>query len=292
MSTYSELLGIKVKPETKENIMKLTEKLTQAGRIDYKGDVIDYLIQRADLRDLSEEISYGGYLRDLQQQTKRIEEIFVSLAKQNEGNLEFTKKEMQGKIIELQEVVNQLEREKNELEMQLAEEKSKIEELTGLIEVNQKAVNDYSDRIEEQKNTISIMSANMKALEDKVKTLKQLEDTNRKLNQDLTNKEFYLKELTDKVSSLEKSIQEQKDYYEKKIEMQNFEWEKALFEKEREFQNHFQSMADELYKQRDDYISKYDEKLSSLQDKYNTLLEEKQKLEAQLNKEGNKNRND
>jgi len=45
MSGNTEMLGVKVKPETKEQISELIDQAKESGMIEYNGDIYDLFVQ-------------------------------------------------------------------------------------------------------------------------------------------------------------------------------------------------------------------------------------------------------
>jgi hypothetical protein len=304
VSRYSELLGVKVKPETKSSINELTEKLETAGKISYKGDVFDFLLQQADLRNLEEEMSYGAQLKELQQHTERINQIFVGLAKQNDVNVQYIQQEHEKQRGRLQEAL-ELQTEKNRtLEEALTQEADNNSKLTDELMVNQKKLNEYSERVDEQKKMILSQQSELDNKNEEIKSLHHLKEQNNELRSTLQDADKANEGLVQKTEGLEALIEQNKERHQKDIEQKEFEHQKALFSKEKELQDKHNEELEKIrvsreeiteklqdkYSQelekarllREEISQKYQEKLEALQEKYNALFEEHQKNETAL----------
>ncbi len=280
MTKNTELLGVKVKVATKEQISKLIEQAKEAGIIEYNGDIFDLLVERFQQDELAKKMSYGADLKELQQITKRINDIFINQAERNETNLGDLKNSHNEVLLELQEELNEFKEKKKELQVLLTEKDNKYNELTDLYKVNQDRIKELEDvqssfqeRIKEQKLIIDEKEEKIVAKNELISEKEEAVLTMKKdiaLNGDLKKK---IDSLQSEISRLNQTISSKEDDLKKQKENLEFECQKRLFDREqelnREKENEIQKVRDQLTSESKHY-----------QEKYEKSLEEKEKLRS------------
>lgn len=280
MSDNTELLGVKVKPETKKEIEKLIGEAKTAGMIELKGDIFDLFVEQFQRDEMAKKMAYGADLKELSQITRRINEIFVNLSQRNETNEEDLRIEhnkiadnLKLEINELKDKINTFKESLNEKTQQNSELVDKNtaykERITELEEVQ----NGYIERIEEQKTIIDekdekinnkneLISEKEEAIAAMKEDIAQVNDL-RALNDSLNNK----------ISKLEQLITSKDDDLQRQKESLEFECQKRVFAREQV-----------LNKEKSEALEKLQDHLSleikRYQDKYEKVLEEKEKLRS------------
>lgn len=280
MSKNTELLGVKVKSETKERIAELTEQAKTAGMIEFNGDIFDLFVERFQHDELTKRMEYGADLKELNQITRRINDIFVNLAERNETNLNNINSQHELIASDLKEEIHELKEKRKVLQEELTEKNNKINELTDITKVNQdrqkeleEVLNGYIERIEEQKTIIEEKDekiANKNELislkEEAIAAMKEDIALNDELNKQISS-------LKDKIAGLEQNIALKIEELKKQKESLEFECQKRVFSREQELnkekEKEIKHIQDELSKETKRY-----------QDKYEKVLEEKEKLRS------------
>lgn len=278
MSKNTELLGVKVKADTKDRINEIIEKAKSAGMIEFNGDIFDLFIERFQHDELATKMEYGADLKELNQITRRINDIFINLAERNETNLDDLKSQHEKNTLALHEEIQGLKEKKKETQDLLTEKGNKIKELTKLVEVNQERIkeleglqNSQMERIEEQK---SIIDEKNEKIATKNEIISQKEEDISAMKEDIAQ----LDELKKKAQQTNNTlVQLQKHIEEKNLELKRqkenleFECQKRVFAREQELNK---EKATEI-KNIQDRLTK---ELSRSQEKYEKLLGEKDKL--------------
>lgn len=273
-----DLLGVKVKTSTKKTINELIEKAKQVGMIEYNGDIFDLLVKSFQQDELSKKMAYGSDLKELQQITRRVNEIFINLAERNETNLEALQRDHEDFVSELNEDLSELKEKNKELKILLTEKESNIKGLTEDLMVNQSKYeelelqqNGYLERIAEQKTIIEekdekIVTKNEIISEKEIAISEMKEDIarNKELKESIVTLQATVKELKQSLSDKEQEMIAQKEQLE-------FEAEKSLFAREKE-----------LDKERMEEIRGVQERLTTeitgFQEKYEGIYKEREKL--------------
>lgn len=210
MSKNTELLGVKVKSETKDRISELIEKAKAAGMIEFNGDIYDLFVERFQHDELSTKMEYGADLKELNQITRRINDIFVNLTERNETNIEDLRNQQENVTSNLNEEINTLKEKNKESKETLTEKESKLNELTELLKVNQERTKElediqtsYMERIQEQK---LIMDEKDEKITTKNEILSQKEETLAAMQEDIAQNQ----QLKKKIESLHTDITDRK----------------------------------------------------------------------------------
>ena len=241
MSKNTELLGVKVKSETKDRIAELTEKAKTAGMIEYNGDIFDLFVERFQHDELTKKMEYGADLKELNQITRRINDIFVNLAERNETNLNNLNSQHEMIASGLKEEILELKEKRKALQDELTEKNNKINELTDVTRVNQErqkeleeVLNGYVERIEEQKTIIEEKDekiANKNELislkEEAIAAMKEDIALNDELNKQISS-------LKNEIAGLEQNITSKIEELKKQKESLEFECQKRVFAREQE----------------------------------------------------------
>lgn len=273
-----ELLGVKVNPETKERISELIEQAKAAGMIEDKGDIFDLFVERFQQDELSKKLSYGADLKELQQITRRINEIFINLADRNETNINDLQRQHETIMATVQEDVLKLKEERKQLEQELTSRSDEISELTDTLTTAQERVKElediqqgYIERIEEQK-------ANLKEKDEKLASKNELisekEEAISAMKDDITKSNQLKEEINQlqiDIDQLQQTIITNEEDLKKQKENMEFECQKRIFAREQELEK---ERGLELKKIQDDLRKE----VTRYQDKYEKVLVEKDKL--------------
>jgi chromosome segregation ATPase len=278
MSTNTELLGQKVKPETKKAIEDMIEKAKQVGMIELKGDIFDLMVERFQHDELATKMEYGADLKELNQITRRINDIFVNLAERNETNLGDLKNQHDHTIVELKEEIGELKEKNKEIKDLLTERDSKISELTNLLKVNQErmieleeAQKGYTERIEEQK---SIIDDKEEKNATKNEIISQKEEAISAMKEDIAQNDKLRKvidSLKAEITELQQTIILKEDELKKQKDTLEFECQKRVFAREQELNKEnameLKTIQEQLTKE-----------INRSHEKHEKTLEEKDKL--------------
>jgi|GEM_PF-6519987 len=289
MSGNTEMLGVKVKPETKEQISELIDQAKESGMIEYNGDIYDLFVQNFAKDELAKKMSYGADLKEMQQITSRITDIFINLAQRNDTNLSIMKEdhaiELQNQLDDLTE----LKEKQKELQALIVEKDEAIEQLTSLQSANDYRVIEleklnvsYVERIEEQKvliedrdDKISIKNELISEKEEDISNMKEDIAENQTLKGEISTLYKQIDELQRIISNKEEEISKQKDNLE-------FECQKRVFEKREELakerEEQIANIRKEHHEEIKQYQGKYEELLHSNTEINNNLYELKLKI--------------
>lgn len=278
MSKNTELLGVKIKSETKDRISELTEKAKSAGMIEFNGDIYDLFVERFQHDELSAKLEYGADLKELNQITRRINNIFVNLAERNETNLEDLKDQHDQMVVNMKEEMGEIKEKKKETKEMLTERDSKINKLTEILKVNQERVNElevvqkgYAERIEEQK---SIIDEKEQKLAAKNEIISQKEEAISVMKEDIAQNDNLKKDIDSlkaEITGLQQTITSKNEELNKQKESLEFEWQKRMFAREQELNK-------EKVKEMKDIQNLLTKEANRSQEKYEKVLGEKDKL--------------
>jgi chromosome segregation ATPase len=280
MEKNTELLGVKVKSTTKEKIAELTEKAKTAGMIEYNGDIFDLFIEKFNQDELSKRLEYGADLKELNQITRRINDIFVNLTERNETNIQNIFSQNEVIVLELKEEINELKGKRKEFQEVLTEKSAKITELTDQAKVAQERIkeleevqNGYVERIEEQK---TIIEEKDEKIANKNELISVKEEAIAAMKEDIAlNNELkkYIDSLQNEINSLQITINTLNEEIKKQKENLEFQCQKRVFAREQE-----------LNKEKDLEIKKVHDDLTRetkrYQERYEKVLDEKDKLRS------------
>lgn len=283
----NEMLGVKVKSKTKETIAEITEKAKAAGMIEYNGDIFDLFVERFQHDELSKKMAYGSDLKELQQITRRVTDIFVNLAERNETNLENLQNQHEKVVTDLQEEIIELKEKRKELQDKLTDKHNEIVELTDLTIVNSGRINELEEaqtglveRIDEQKSMIDEKS---NQIANKNELISQKEETIAAMKEDIALNGELKKEiatLNDKVIGLNQTIELKDEEFQKQKESLEFICQKRVFAKEQELNKEKANEIKQIQEQHSKEIKEIQEKMDRYQEKYENVLEEKDKLRS------------
>lgn len=273
LSKNTEMLGVKVKSETKERISDLIEKAKAAGMIEFNGDIFDLFLERFHHDELSTKMEYGADLKELNQITRRINEIFINLAERNETNLDDLKKEHEKTTNRLNVELLDLKQKSKEYEELLTEKDNIIKGLTEDGLVNQKRMqeieavqNSYTERIEELK---SIIGQKEEKIADKNEMISQKEEAISSMKEDIDQNDKLkndIKLLSSKIETLQQTIASKDGDLKKQREELEFECQKRVFSLEQELNKEkakeIKSIQDQLTEQTNHSREKYEKVLS------------------------------
>src|SRR5690625_4007622 len=129
MSGNTEMLGVKVKPKTKEQISELIDQAKESGMIEYNGDIYDLFVQNLAKDELAKKMSYGADLKEMQQITTRITDIFINLAQRNNSNISIIKEEHAIDLKNQLDDLTELKEKQKELQALIVEKDEENEKL-------------------------------------------------------------------------------------------------------------------------------------------------------------------
>ncbi len=272
----AEMLGVKIKASTKTIINDLIEKAKQAGMIEYNGDIFDLFVKNFQQDELAKKMEYGADLKELQQITRRINDIFVNLAERNESNIADINTKHGFELHNLNEDILELKESKKKLQEKLTEKDDYINELTSTIKVNQERNKEleevhigYIERLEEQKSLIDEKTNQIdnknEIISDKVVEIESMREDIAK-NKELKS---HINDLDKEILSLHGMIEDKNAELVRQKESMEFECQKRIFAREQE-----------LNKEKAEEIRVIQEQMNKQQDKYEKLLDEKDKLRS------------
>lgn len=272
----AEMLGVKIKASTKTIINDLIEKAKQAGMIEYNGDIFDLFVKNFQQDELAKKMEYGADLKELQQITRRINDIFVNLAERNESNIADINTKHGFELHNLNEDILELKESKKKLQEKLTERDDYINELTSTIKVNQERNKEleevhigYIERLEEQK---SLIDEKNNQINNKNEIISDKEVEIAAMREDIAkNKELksHINDLDKEILSLHGMIEDKNAELVRQKESMEFECQKRIFAREQE-----------LNKEKAEEIRVIQEQMNKQQDKYEKLLDEKDKLRS------------
>ena len=114
-----------------------------------------------------------------------------------------------------------------------------------------------------------------------IKELLQFEQQNKELKKDSSQKAEEIDSLNKRIEELEASLKKQEQDHKMNIQQLEFSSKDALLNLDKELTEKFNKQIDDVRNKRDEYIEKYDNKLTALQEKYDALFSERQRLEAE-----------
>lgn len=282
MSRNTEMLGVKVKPDTKERISGLIEQAKEAEMIEFNGDIYDLFVQNFEKDELAKKMSYGADLREMQQITSRITDIFINLAQRNDNNLSILKEGHDGELQEILNDVTEIKEKRKELQDLIVQRNTEIDQLASLQQANNERVAEleklnmsYTERIEEQKDLIDdrddkivIKNDLISSKEEEISQMQKdiAKNYALKIQIETLNKE--LQDLNAEIVSKNEEIIKQKDNLE-------FECQKRVFEKREE-------LSREREKEINDLHEKHREEIERYQVKYEESLNEKAGLNESI----------
>jgi len=272
MSGNTEMLGVKVKPETKEQISELIDQAKEAGMIEYNGDIYDLFVQSFAKDELAKKVSYGADLKEMQQITSRITDIFINLAQRNDTNLSMMKEDHATELQHTLDDMTELKGKRKELQDLMVQKDTEMEQLASLQQANDERVSEleklnvsYAERIEEQKgliddrdDKIAIKNELISEKEEAMSAMKEDVATNQALKHQIDELQQELQALNAEVATKKEEIIRQKDNLE-------FECQKRLFEKREE-------LSKEREKERNGLHEKHRKEIERYQAKYEELL--------------------
>lgn len=278
MSKNTELLGVKVKADTKDRIFEITEKAKTAGMIEFNGDIYDLFVERFQHDELANKMEYGADLKELNQITRRINDIFLNLAERNGTNLGNLQNQYENKSLGLNEEITDLKVKNKELRESLTEKDSNNNELTNLLRINQERIkeleavqNGYIERIEEQK---LIIDEKEEKIVTKNEIISQKEEAISAMKDDIAKNNQLKKELNSVTAAIvgyQRTVDSKNEELKKQKESLEFECQKRVFAREKA-----------LNKDKSDEIKVIQNQLTKetnrYQEKYENVLGEKDKL--------------
>lgn len=274
-----ELFNAKVETETKDKIKKLIEKYKSDGLIQLDGDILDIAAELLE-RNLSVQTPRAAIgIEELDKLTSRINRLFVNFIEQNNTYIQTLQQEHEDKYEKAKLTIDGFIEEKQVLKEQFTKQTEKLNELTQLFEENQTIKVELEKEQKEKSKYNALLENRNEELESRIMGLLELEDHNKKLI-------FSINEKSDENHSLHQQIMDQKAALERqqqehRVKIQEFEFhnKESLLILEIELTEKFNKHVDDIRKQRDQYVEKFNNKLSILQEKHENLFAENQKIQ-------------
>ncbi|MCM3005687.1 hypothetical protein [Priestia koreensis] len=275
-----ELYSQKVEGETKESLNRLTEKYKDQGLIIENGDLLNLA---ADLLERNLNVQAPRHvvgMEELDQLTSRINRLFTGMVEQNNSSMEALRTEMEEKYNKAKLTIDSLLIEKQELKDKLTERETKLQELTELTLENQKELDGLKAEKEKNDKYIARLERDSEQQENKIKQLEQFEKQNEELKLDKEQKDEEIQKLLGRITELEASAIQQDQAHQNEIRELKFQQKEALFNKEKELNEQYNKELSEIRNRQAEFLDKHEERMTTLQDKYNGVLAEKQQFEA------------
>lgn len=289
MSGNTEMLGVKVKLETKERIGKLIDQAKEAGMIEFNGDIYDLFVQNFEQDELAKRMAYGADLKEMQQITSRITDVFINLAQRNDTNLSILNEEHVKALQDKNEDLVELKEKRKELQELLAEKEIEVNQLTALQVVNEDRVNElekvnqgYTERIEEQKGLIEdrddkilIKNGLISEKEEAISRMKEDIAENQALKDKISALNTQTEDLKKVITNKDEEIIKQKENLE-------FECQKRVFEKREELTKEREIELINIREKHSAEVQRYQERYEDLIHKNSELNNEVYKLKSQM----------
>ncbi|MFZ0447160.1 MAG: hypothetical protein WAM95_21520 [Bacillus sp. (in: firmicutes)] len=276
-----ELFNAKVESEVKDKMLELTERYTNEGIIREKGDIVNIAAELLE-RNLTVQTPRAVIgIEELDQLTSRINRLFVNTIEQNNTHIQVLKVEHEEKFEKAKITIDSLLEEKLGLNEELTESKAKLQELTELTKVNQKKAEELENDNKEKSKYITLLEAKNDENQQTIKELLQFSKQNKELKKDSSQKAEEIDSLNKRIKELETSLKQQEQDHKMNIQQLEFSSKDALLNLDKELTEKFHKQIDDIRNKRDEYIEKYDNKLAALQEKYDAIFAERQRLEAE-----------
>lgn len=275
-----ELYSVKVEGETKEDLNRLTERYVEQGLISEKGDLLNLaadLLER-NLSILTPRHTVG--IEELDQLTSRINRLFVGMIEQNNTSVEMLKVEFEDKYEKAKLTIDSLLEEKQGLKDRLTESNIEINELTELTRDNQGQLSKLLGEIEDKNKYIRLLEGQINDKDSKIEQLTQFESQNKELTVVSEQKDQEIQELLNRIAELETAKTQLKQDHQNEIRNLQFEKKEALFAKEKELNERYNKELSELRQRQAEFLDKHEDRMNIIQEKYNEVLSEKQRIEA------------
>jgi chromosome segregation ATPase len=275
-----ELYSQKVEQDTKENLNRLTEKYKEQGLISENGDLLNLA---ADLLERNLYVQAPRHvvgIEELDQLTSRINRLFRGMIEQNNSSMETLRFEFEEKYENAKLTVDSLLGEKQELKEQLTNLDTKIKELTKLTEDNQVEINDLNNEILKNNKYIALLESKNEEKDNRIKQLEKFEKQNQELSLDSQQKSEEIQNLLSRITQLDTAAEQQKQAHQNEIRELQFQQREALFNKEKELNEQYNKEINQIRQQQSEYIDRFNERIDSVQAKYNDALAEKERIQA------------
>lgn len=275
-----ELYSVKVEGETKEDLNRLTEKYVEQGLISEKGDLLNLATELLE-RNLSVQTPrHTVGIEELDQLTTRINRLFVNMVEQNNTSAETMRTEFEEKYEKAKVTVDSLLEEKQDLKARLIDMDVKLDELTEVNQNHQEQIDKILVEIEDKNKYIRLLEGQNDAKDLEIKHLEQFREQNKELTLDSQKKDNEIEELLKRIAQLEATAEQQKQAHHNQIRELEFEKKEAIFAKEKELTEQFNKELSEIRKQRDEFVDKHEERFATIQEKYHSVVADKQQVES------------
>ena len=282
-----DLFNAKVEPETKDKMKQLTEKYKKEGYIHFDGDILNIAVELLE-RNLSVQSprTIVG-IEELDQLTARINRLFVNTIEQNNSYIQTLTQEHEDQFKKAKLTIEVLIEEKQQLKNHLVEQGEKMNELYLNLEERKSKAEELNKENNEKSKYILLLETSNKEFEIRIQEIIKLEEQNTELVNQYKQKEQEIQVLERSMAEQVVALEGQKQEHKGRIQEQEIINKKALLTLEKDLIYKFNKQLDEIRAQRDEYIDIYNNKLSLLQEKYESLFADKQVF--QINNETLKN---
>ena len=276
-----ELFNAKVESEVKDKMLELTERYTNEGIIREKGDIVNIAAELLE-RNLTVQTPRAAVgIEELDKLTSRINRLFVNAIEQNNTYIQTLKVEHEEKFEKAKITIDSLLEEKLGLNEELTESKAKMKELIESTKVNQEKTEELENDNKEKSKYITLLEDKNEENLSKIKELLKFEQQNKELKQDSNQKAEEIDSLNKRIEEIEAALKIQEQDHKINIQQLEISSKDALLNLDKELSTKFNKQIDEVRNKRDEYIEKYNNKVSALQEKYDALFAESQKLEVE-----------
>lgn len=276
-----ELFNAKVESDVKDKMLELTERYTNEGIIREKGDIVNIAAELLE-RNLTVQTPRAAVgIEELDKLTSRINRLFVNAIEQNNTYIQTLKVEHEEKFEKAKITIDSLLEEKLGLNEELTESKAKMKELIESTKVNQEKTEELENDNKEKSKYITLLEDKNEENLSKIKELLKFEQQNKELKQDSNQKAEEIDSLNKRIEEIEAALKIQEQDHKINIQQLEISSKDALLNLDKELSTKFNKQIDEVRNKRDEYIEKYNNKVSALQEKYDALFAESQKLEVE-----------
>jgi chromosome segregation ATPase len=246
--------GIKMDDELFDRFASMYESFKEAGLAHTETVFMEKLLDEIDKTNLANKMAYGSSLKELNQTLSRVSDIFIHLAKQNETDKIFVERQHQVELETQESLIEKLKKQFGDLKEKFDLQTLSFKELKESSQKQEEAFHDMKKRVEEQSKTIEAQGEHIINKDQTISNqAMKIDSMTRAISQ---NEELLLS-----VNQLKDEIQDLHDQHETEKKEKAFEFEKQLFQKEKELQQIFQERIEKI---QDEMNDRYEERLASI----------------------------
>jgi chromosome segregation ATPase len=273
-------ITVKTNEETLERFNVLKKRLKDNGLTNVDQDAINLLMDNFEDMGLAKTLDFGPAFKELSQLVARITEIFSNQAKQFQTDKDTREREQEARLNELQGKFDKAIEESNLYKDELKLKEGEVQDLKETTAKHDKEKEELEKRIEEQGTASRSWETNYHNANKELEKVKE-ENLKMKGELDKVNKlKASLSDMERNKGELERILKEQKNEHKNEIgRIKNDQNEKhmnALME----LQNKHNGEIKQAQHERDQQVSKLNDKVSELQDKYQKSFESLKTLEV------------